>query len=121
LAARFGRLDVAAGHTAPTARKAFLERRAGWGSELRIVDTELAGFDMNESSKATVYIDVAWVRIDEGVVRSTRIAQAWADQDGGWQLLRERRVGGDPGLFGDAPIVPIAPRPDVHFRSKTIR
>src|SRR5262245_22377353 len=84
VAARFGRLDVAASKASTGARHAFLERRAAWGRELRVLDTELAGLDMNEPTKATVYVDISWVRIDEDTLRVTRVAQSWQDQDGGW-------------------------------------
>src|SRR5690606_24249500 len=47
LAARFGQLGAAASHTADGARESFLERRAQRGKYLRIVDTELAGFEMD--------------------------------------------------------------------------
>jgi hypothetical protein len=121
IAARFGRLDIAASRTAPSARKAFMERRASWGRDLRIVDTEMSGFEMTEPDAATVYVDVAWVRMDQGTVRLTRVAQNWKDQKGGWLLTRERRVSGELGLFGDAPPPVEMRRPDVHFQSKTIR
>jgi hypothetical protein len=121
LAARFGRMDLAVGRTAPGARQQFISRRTEWGRSLRVVDVELAGLAMDEASKAVVYVDVAWVRNNEDELRSTRLAQTWQDQDHGWLLVREQRVSGDVGLFGEH--VPIVRQPlrDVHFPSKTIR
>jgi len=121
LAARFGRMDLAVGRTAPGAREQFIERRAQWGHSLRILDIELAGLSMNESTRALVYVDVAWVRMNEDELRSTRLAQTWHEQDHGWLLVREQRVSGDLGLFGEHVTVVQRPLVDVHFPSRTIR
>lgn len=121
LAARFGQMGAAAAHTAEGERSAFLERRAAWGKSLRIVDTELAGFEMSKHDNAKVYVDIVWLRADEVSVRSTRIAQYWRDyRVGGWQLIREKRVDGDLGLFGER--VERAPgrAKDVHFPTTVI-
>jgi hypothetical protein len=120
IAARFGRMDIAAGHTASGARSRFIERRSEWGKELRVVDIELAGLSMADPHQALVLVDVAWVRMNEGALRSTRIAQTWRDDDG-WQLVREQRVAGDLGLFGERVQVVRPESQDVHFPSKTIR
>jgi hypothetical protein len=45
----------------------------------------------------------------------------WRDNDGAWQLTREKRLAGDIGLFGE-PVEVLRPvSRDVHFQSKTIR
>lgn len=121
LAARFGRMDLAVAGASPKARKEFLERRALWGKGLRIVDVELTGLDMSKPDRAVVYVDVAWVRMDESTLRSTRLAQHWENDDGGWLLTREKRVAGDVGLFGELVVRRGPPQRDVHFPSKTIR
>jgi hypothetical protein len=120
LAARFGRMDVAIGHTATGARAPFLERRAEWGKELRVLDVELAGLSMKDPRQAVVLVDVAWMRMSEGALRSTRIAQTWRD-DEGWQLVREQRLAGDIGLFGEQVVLQRPEARDAHFPSKTIR
>jgi hypothetical protein len=120
LAARFGRMDVAIGHTATGARAPFLERRSEWGKELRVLDVELAGLSMNDPRQALVLVDIAWMRMGEGALRTTRIAQTWRD-DEGWQLVREQRVAGDIGLFGEQVLVQRPEARDAHFPSKTIR
>ncbi len=122
LAARFGRIDLAAQRTAKEAREHFLERRAAWGRDLRIVDVEVASVQLQGEDSADVHVDVAWVRNNEGVLRSTRLAQLWRDGDGDWMMERERRVAGDLGLFGE--VVPVAPtrRPvDHQFPTRVIR
>ncbi len=121
LAARFGEMGTAAAHASDAERPEFLKRRAEWGKSLRIVDVELAGFQMDEPDSAKVFVDIAWLRVDELNVRSTRIAQFWRDyRIGGWKLFREKRVQGDLGLFGE----PVERAPmrakDVHFPTKII-
>lgn len=121
LATRFGRMDVALGHTASGARELFLERRARWGDAVRIVDIELAGLSMQGSHKALLQVNVAWVRVDDDTLRSTRLAQVWSDEDGAWQLTREKRLAGDLGLFDEPVRLVPSKRSDAHFASKTIR
>jgi hypothetical protein len=121
LAARFGRMDVAVGRTSAGARSSFLERRSEWGKNVRVLDVELAGMAMKNPQNALIYVDVAWVRMDEGALRTTRVAQTWRDADSGWQLVREQRVAGDVGLFGEYVERARPAHRDVQFPSKTIR
>jgi len=122
IASRFGRLDLAAAGTDPNARKAFIQRRSHWGSGLRVVDVELAGLRMSDSSNAVVQIDVAWVAAENTRLRVTRIAQTWSDSGGGWLLTRERRISGDRGLFGEpVPRSRSGGFPDRHFPVRRIR
>ena len=125
LACRFGRMDVALGHTSPGARNHFLERRAQWGKSIRILDVELSGLRISDPAKAVLHVDVAWVRDNESSMRSTRVAQIWQDrdEDGGWRLVREQRVSGDWGLFGETPppAPAAAPARDVQFPTRVIR
>ncbi|HLV21941.1 MAG TPA: hypothetical protein VKZ49_13700 [Polyangiaceae bacterium] len=121
LAARFGRLDLAASRTHRAARASFIERHAHWGSGLRVVDVELTSLAMQDEGRAVVQVDVSWVRADEGTLRRTRLAQLWQEEDGAWLLMRESRAAGDPGLFGEVVYRSARSRPDVHFESRTIR
>jgi hypothetical protein len=122
LAARFGRMDIAASHAARGARETFLQRRSQWGRDVRVIDVALTSLALDETEQhALITVDVAWTRIDEGSLRNTQVAQVWRDEEGTWQLTRERRVAGDIGLFGEPVQVVRPPSPDVHFESKTIR
>jgi hypothetical protein len=86
------------------------------------VDVELASMTMPDGDHAEIQVDYAWTRIDEGVLRTTRVAQNWEDVGGGWKLVRERRLQGDLGLFGEpSPKPETGPHPDVHFATKTIQ
>jgi hypothetical protein len=123
IAARFGRMDAALELTSGAMRKTFLEHRSAWGKELRVVDVELSGFTMNAGDRAEVQVDYSWSRVDETRLRSTRISQEYSDQGGGFRLVRERRIEGDLGLFGEAVEAPpvSGPKRDVQFATKVIR
>jgi hypothetical protein len=67
-------------------------------------------------------VDFSWTRTNEGTLRATRVMQEWEAADGPWLLVRERRVSGDLGLFGErVAMQESAPRPDVQFPTRVIR
>jgi hypothetical protein len=121
LATRFGRMDVAAEHTSEAHRQRFHESRASWGAELRVVDVELAQLHVPDSTSAEVIVDVSWVRMSEGLLRSTRIRQDWENPGGGWLLSGERRIAGDVGLLGENVVVLRPEASDAQFPTKVIR
>ena len=121
LATRFGRMDVAAERISDELRPKFFESRANWGADVRVLDVELAKLDVPDSENAEVFVDVSWVRMDENLLRSTRIRQNWANPGGGWQLSAEQRVAGDVGLLGEQVTVLRPESHDAHFPTKTIR
>ncbi|HET9932139.1 MAG TPA: hypothetical protein VFQ35_15655 [Polyangiaceae bacterium] len=123
VAARFGRMDVALGLTSDAVRKTFLEHRASWGKDLRVLDVELVGFEMAASDRAKVEVEYAWSRLNESLLRSTRVTQEWRDAGGGFRLVREKRSSGDLGLFGEALPAQVEPSPrrDAQFATKVIQ
>jgi hypothetical protein len=122
VAARFGRMDVALEHTDPKAQDEFVRRRAEWGRDVRVVDIELSRLKVESTESAEVLVDVSWMRMDEGLLRSTQVKQSWENPGGGWVLAAEERAAGDRGLLGDGVVVlRPARRGDAHFPSKTIR
>jgi hypothetical protein len=121
LATRFGQMEMAAERTSDTHRQRFLESRAEWGTEVRVVDVELAQLRVPDSEKAEVIVDVSWVRIDEILLRSTRIKQNWENPGGGWRLNAEERIGGDIGLLGESVTILHPEARDARFPTKTIR
>lgn len=121
LSSRFGRMDIAVTHAAKPVRSIFLERRASWGHELRVLDVELAGLSMKDEHHAVVKVDVQWMRMDESSLRVTRLAQVWTDDSGSWEMTREKRVAGDMGLFGEQVEVLHPEHRDAHFPVTTIR
>jgi hypothetical protein len=49
------------------------------------------------------------------------VAQVWREEDGNWQLTREKRVAGDIGLFGEPVEVARPEIRDVQFPTMTLR
>lgn len=121
LATRFGQVDMAVHHVDAAVRPDFLARRAEWGKRLRILDVELAAIHVEDEEHATVTIDVAWSSVTDSLLRATKVIQDWQNFTAGWKLVRERRLSGDTGLFGEALPELEPPHPDVHLPSRTIR
>jgi hypothetical protein len=123
LASRFGRMDVALGLTSKAVQQAFVEHRAAWGKDVRILDVELSGFTMPNGDLARVEVDYSWSRKSESQLLTTRVAQEWRDAGGGFKLVRERRIAGDVGLFGEPIPLPASAEPshDVQFATKVIQ
>lgn len=124
VATRFGRLDVAAEHAEQSTRAQFLERRALWGTAIRIADVEVTGIKVKDREHAEVLVQLAWLHIRENLLHSTVLRQHWENpEQKGWVLTREEHASGGEGLFGstegDRP-QPSKARPDVHFPSKTL-
>jgi hypothetical protein len=108
LDAQFGRMELAAEKVAPQGREAFVSHRAGWGGKVRIVDSELAGLKLNkDEDEAEITVRVAWQRVDEGDLQTTRVRQKWKDFRGDWKLVDEDRFDGAIGLLGE----PVVRRP----------
>jgi hypothetical protein len=121
VAARFGRIDIAADRTTGASRDEFLRRRAAWGGDIRIVDVELGGLSMPDSDHAVFQVDFAWMRMDEDTLRSTRVTQRWTSSKGSWVMESEKRAAGDIGLFGEHVEVLRPPQRDAQFATKVIR
>jgi hypothetical protein len=122
VSSRFGEISGVLGLTAPSMREQFLNRRTHWGKAIRVVDVELAGMTVPDNEHAAVAVDFSWTRTDEGTLRTTRVLQNWENTQGSWLLVRERRLSGDLGLFGEVVQAPQSePRPDVQFATKVIR
>jgi hypothetical protein len=122
MTARYGELAGILGMTSPGMRQEFVSRRAEWGKMTRVVDVELAGLTLEDRDRANILVDFSWTRSDENVLKTTRVMQGWSNETGNWTLVREKRVSGDLGLFGEAVAkVEHGPRPDVQFPTRVIR
>lgn len=119
MGARWGRMNEAIGRAAPKAQAEFAKRRANWHDKLRIVETELTSLNMKDAMHATVQVDVSWMFDDDPTLRVTRLTQEWSDADGKWLMVSEKKIGGDPGLFGEKVKKAEKPR-DTHFPSRVI-
>jgi hypothetical protein len=100
-AVRFGRMDIALDHVSAASKGQWLQRRATWKKDVRIIDVELEGMTMETSNTANVQVRVAWQRIDEADMRSTEVVQKWRSNNGPWQLVNEDCTGGDTTLLGE--------------------
>jgi hypothetical protein len=76
---------------------------------------------MPDSDHAIFQVDYAWMRLDEDMLRSTRITQRWASSKGSWVLESEKRAAGDIGLFGEHVEVLRPAQRDAQFATKVIR
>jgi len=125
LATRFGQLDTALQHAAEGERRTFAAHRATWGGPVRVLDIELSSLSMQDNENAVLLIDFQWSRPEENTLHVTRVEQTWRGgiEDKSWLIVRERRVSGDLGLFGErVPRIEHTEAPeDVQFASKTIR
>ncbi len=120
VATRFGKMDLVASHVDANLRADFMSRRAQWGRDIRLVDLELGGIQVQDSTHAMATIDVSWVPLRDDILRATRIAQYWEDAGQGWKLVREQKLAGDSGLFGEVFVPQNAPHPDVHLPTQTL-
>ncbi len=112
MAVRFGRMDLASERVSTADRGRFSSQHANWGNGIRILDCELVGIVLRDRGHADALLSVGWQRIDDADVRTTQIAQHWADHRGAWLLESEERAAGDPGLLGEKVVVqPAAARP----------
>lgn len=104
LHARFGRLEVAAEDVSQAARADFIMHRQGWGTKVRIADSEVIGIQVTNKDQTEVRANVriAWYRANEGELHVTVLRQAWKDIKGDWKMMREERADGDIGLIGES-------------------
>jgi hypothetical protein len=119
---RFGRNELVMERVAAKVREEFGQHHRGWGSSIRIADSELGGLHMASDSDAEVSVRVAWYRPDEEDLHVTQLRQKWHDQKGVFVLVAEERIDGDVGLLGER-IVQQAPDtpPRASARLPTIR
>jgi len=115
-------MDVASQLAAPAAKATFVERRAQWGRDIRVLDAQVNHVQLNAPERAEVTVQVDWTRMNEGTLRSTWLVQTWhAKASGPWLLESEKRSQGDAGLFGELPR-DLHPRPQVdrHFETRSL-
>jgi PBP1b-binding outer membrane lipoprotein LpoB len=120
LASRFGQVEVALSHVDPSAQPTFMSRRALWGQTIRILESDTVGITLVDENHATVVTEIAWSSVTDSLLRSTKIEQQWENRKAGWLLTRERRLSGEPGLFGETLTQLSPPHPDVHRPSRTL-
>jgi hypothetical protein len=106
--ARFGRMELVVEQVDPAYKAEFVRRHRGWGSRVRVADTELIGMRYDEKESESM-VNVSWYDVTEQELRGTTVRQKWKNKRGDWLLLSEERTEGDLGLFGEAAPKPPAP------------
>jgi PBP1b-binding outer membrane lipoprotein LpoB len=117
---RFGQVEVAIRHVDASARPDFLSRRSQWGQSIRVLEIETAGITIVDEEHATVVVDISWSSVTDSMLRVTQVHQEWENKKLGWVLMRERRLSGESGLFGEVMTQLEPPHPDVHRPSRTL-
>lgn len=98
-AVRWGRAASAMQHVSPRLRRAMARRHLAWARLIRIAETQVV--DLNHDDRhhrAVVFVQIAWYRDADPMVRTTTIEQTWRDLDG-WVLVDESVADGDEQLF----------------------
>jgi len=117
---RFGRMELAVEHVAPTERDEFVAHRRGWGSRVQLADYEMVGARMKGDDDAEISVRYSWYHPDDGDLHTTVVRQKWKDHKGDWVLVGEARLDGDLGLFGEAVPAP-PPRPHENLQFPTVQ
>ncbi len=123
---QFGRAELAIEQVLPTKREEWAKNHKAWGTSIRNTDSEVAGMHLVDVSHGEVTLKVNWCFTDQQELRVTTVKQKWKDVStatgGGWMLVSEERVDGDPGLLGDfVPPPEAASAPQAKTVPKTIR
>lgn len=101
---RWSRMDVAIPRVAPEYRPRFAEAHREWGRVVRIADAELIGVRIGqEREEAISTIAIRWYSYNTMTIHEAIIQQQWERKQGGYYLVEERVVQGDPNLLAPPP------------------
>lgn len=96
-ALRWGDIDRAVAHVAPSSRDLFLARHEASEDKLVVVEYEVTRLDLDrERGVATSRAEIIWHTDRDLVVEHTMVDQLWQFHDGRFVLVDERRSGGTP-------------------------
>ena len=99
-ATRWGQLNNAMRMVEPTYRAKFLQNHRQWGAGIQVADAEVVILDMSpDHESATAVLAYQWYLYDNMSLRQSVVRQIWALNEGGYGLMAERIVQGDPRLF----------------------
>lgn len=101
---RWSRMDVAIPRVAPAYRPKFAAAHRQWGERMKIADAELVGVRIGEDrSKAVSTIAIRWYSLATMTVHQAVIRQRWERLKGGYFLVEETVVDGDPDVLAPPP------------------
>jgi hypothetical protein len=98
--ARWGRLTDAANLVEPGYRNAFLSAHQQWGSEIKLADTEVLHVQIAaDAEHANAIVNYSWYAMETMTLHETTVRQRWSAHSGGYALVSEAVVRGDPRLL----------------------
>jgi hypothetical protein len=101
---RWNRMDVAARRVAPEYQQRFAETRRYWGGVVQIADAELVALQIGEDrSEASSSLAIRWYSQRTLTVHEAMLQQKWQRFKGGYLLVDEQVLQGDPRLLAPPP------------------
>ncbi|MGB5811966.1 MAG: hypothetical protein WBG86_15610 [Polyangiales bacterium] len=100
--ARWGRMDVAAGHVSPYFQNEFRLSHLRWGREIQIADSEILAVDAkteDDGTGASSRVAVRWYDQNTMVISQTVIRQSWQKHKQTFLLTSESVESGHPELL----------------------
>lgn len=102
--ARWGRLSDAAQMVDPSYRVKFLKDHQRWGDDIQLADSEVMQVQIAaDSEHANALVNYSWYALDTMTLRQTTVRQRWSAVAGGYALMSESVVRGDPNLLVGLP------------------
>ena len=92
---RWQRFSAAAAAVPPAERSQFLDDHEALADDLKITDYEVVRVAAHDE-RAEVQVKLTWFLDSRGTVHDTWVRQQWERQGGGWRVVDERRVRGEP-------------------------
>jgi hypothetical protein len=98
--ARWGRLSDAANLVEPGYRNAFLSAHQRWGTDIKLADTEVLHVQITpDAEHANAIVNYSWYAMETMTLHETTVRQRWSANSGGYALVSEAVVRGDPRLL----------------------
>lgn len=99
---RWARTDLAVQRVMPEFRSDFRLGHLAWGRSIQIADQEILNVDASadeEEGSAISYVAVRWYDTNGMILADTVLRQQWTKVRGGFLLVREEVIEGDPRLI----------------------
>jgi hypothetical protein len=98
--ARWGRLTDAALLVDPSYRQQFIKDHQRWGDDIQLADSEVMQVQIATNAEhASALVNYSWYAMDTMTLRTTTVRQRWSAVSGGYALMSEAVVRGDPNLL----------------------
>lgn len=99
---RWARTDLAVQRVVPAFRSEFRLGHLAWGRSIQIADQEILNVDASadeEEGSAVSYVAVRWYGTNGMILADSVLRQQWTKVRGGFLLVREEVIEGDPRLI----------------------